>query len=90
MVTAQVQSMQPPAAKSLTFKERKEGARTAYRACERTLHLKYAECFKEGTTTTIKDENEQCRMTSHFACLKAATEKFTEGTFEEFKEYFHK
>lgn len=80
-------SMQQPPVKSLTLAERKENAKRAYRACAQRMHLKYAECYNEETET-IKTENGQCNWTKHVECWKVAQEKFTEGFFEETKEFF--
>ena len=80
-------SMQQPPAKNLTYEERKERAERAYRACQRSYHLKCAARYEE-TTETKQVDNEKCEFTRHVTCMKVAQEKFTEGFFEEFKEFF--
>ena len=79
-------SMQQPPAKALTLQERKERAWRAYRACERSYHLKCAEYYSKETE--IKDEDGKCKMTEHVECWKVYQEKFTEGIHEEVEEYF--
>lgn len=86
-------SMQQPQqpTKSLTLAERKERAKQAYHACKRSYHLKCAEFYKEiskETTVEIKDDAATCEYMSHMSCMKVAQEKFTEGFFEETKEFF--
>lgn len=81
-----MQPQQQPV-RSLTLAERKERARTAYRACAHRMHLRYAECYDEKTET-VKTENGQCEWTKHMECWKMAQEKFTEGFYEEVKEFF--
>lgn len=79
-------SMQQPPAKSLTLQERKERAWRAYRACERSYHLKCAEYYAKETE--IKDEDGKCKMAEHIDCVKVFKETFTEGIYEEVKEFF--
>lgn len=85
LVGSHIYSMQQPVAR-LTFEERRERARQAYRVCERSYHLKCAAFYEE--TETQKTDREKCEYTRHISCMKVAQEKFTEGIYEEVKEFF--
>lgn len=72
--------------KPLTLQERKARAWSAYRACEKSYHMKCVEYYSKETEIT--DSDAKCIMTEHVDCWKVYKEKLTEGVYEEVKEYF--